>query len=441
MCETLRKILSGMLILTTLSLSGAENTPQTIPQQLLNRARQGEAQAQLEAGFVYYKLNNPVLAAYWFNAAASQGLAEAQYNLGRCCMAGYGVEKNLHRALELFKAAALKELPQAELLLSQLLLAGIAAVPDATPPRAAVAPDEAAALKLLEKLTCQGSAEAMTVYAQYLIKKYPEPQKHRIIELLKTAAGKKHLPAMITLADYLLNRTDELRDEKLARQLLKTASAESREALIKYAFAVENGFGAPPDPAAAAQLYKECLDKEFSPLAAVRMANFYYTGSYGIEQNIAEAFALYTRSAAAGVPEAIYRLGECYRNGIGTAQDQRKAFELLFQAARRDYPLAQYAVGCCLASGEGTPQDESAAFYWFNQAAMRFEPRALLEVGKRYLYGNGVEKDPVKAAAFLEQALANGMNEAQTLLDKALQEVDTAPETPQLPTFTLTPQP
>ena len=63
MCETLRKILSGMLILTTLSLSGAENTPQTIPQQLLNRARQGEAQAQLEAGFVYYKLNNPVLAA------------------------------------------------------------------------------------------------------------------------------------------------------------------------------------------------------------------------------------------------------------------------------------------------------------------------------------------------------------------------------------------
>ena len=72
---------------------------------------------------------------------------------------------------------------------------------------------------------------------------------------------------------------------------------------------------------------------------------------------------------------------------------------------------------------------------------MRFEPRALLEVGKRYLYGNGVEKDPVKAAAFLEQALANGMNEAQTLLDKALQAVDTAPETPQLPTFTLTPQP
>jgi TPR repeat protein len=189
------------MLLTALSLSGAENTPQTIPQQLLNRARQGEAQAQLEAGFVYYKLNNPVLAAYWFNAAASQGLAEAQYNLGRCYMAGYGVEKNLHRALELFKAAALKELPQAELLLSELLLAGIAAAPDATPPRAAVAPNEAAALQLLEKLTRQGSAEAMTVHAQYLIKKYPEQHKHRIIDLLKTASGKEHLPAMITLAD------------------------------------------------------------------------------------------------------------------------------------------------------------------------------------------------------------------------------------------------
>ena len=440
MFKALRKTAAGSLLLAVLTLSGAENTPQTIPNELLERARQGEAQAQMEAGFAFYKLNNPVRAAYWFDAAARQGVAEAQYNLARCYMAGYGVEKNLHRALELFEQAAAGNILPAELMLAQLLLSGIPAEPEAVPPRTAVAPDEARALKLLEKLTTLNYPEAMFTHAQYLIKKYPEAKKNQIITLLKKAAEADLTPAEIMLADYLLNRTDELRDEKLARTLLEKASAQSNEALVKYAFAVENGFGAPPDPAQAYKLYKKGMEKAFSPLAATRLANFYYNGSYGVKQDIATAFELYSKAAAAGVPEAIYHLGECYRHGIGAPQDLRKAFELLFQAARRDYPLAQYTVGCCLASGEGTPQDQQAAFYWFNQAAMRFEPRSMLEVGKRYLYGNGVEKDPVKAAAFLEQALANGMNEARELLKKALAESADTPDLPQIPSFTLKPQ-
>ena len=90
--------------LAGINLYGAENSvPAGIDQLLLERARNGEAQARLEAGFAFYRNNNPVRAAYWFGLAAQQGLAEAQYNIGCCYLAGYGVEKNLHTALKFFQ--------------------------------------------------------------------------------------------------------------------------------------------------------------------------------------------------------------------------------------------------------------------------------------------------------------------------------------------------
>ena len=96
-----------------------------------------------------------------------------------------------------------------------------------------------------------------------------------------------------------------------------------------------------------------------------------------------------------------------------------KAFELFFQAAKADHAPAQYELGECFANGIGTAPDQQGAFYWFNQSAMRYEPRALLEVGKRYLQGNGTTPDAAKAAAYLEQAYANGMTEAAGLLQTA----------------------
>ena len=46
-----------------INIYGAENTaPAGINQLLLERARNGEAQAQLEAGFAFYRNNNPVRA-------------------------------------------------------------------------------------------------------------------------------------------------------------------------------------------------------------------------------------------------------------------------------------------------------------------------------------------------------------------------------------------
>ena len=418
--KLLLKVVASVVFIHAFVLYGVEKSaPANVNNTLLERARNGEAQAQLEAGFAFYRSNNPVRAAYWFHAAAQQGVPEAQYNAGRCYLAGYGVDKNQHQALAFFQLAANQNLPPAQLETAKLLLTGIAAVPEAAPPRQAVEPDEPTAVALLEKAIGQHYVPAMTVYAEYLIKKYRQQKPQKIIALLEMAitGGDRNAPVM--LADFLLSRTDKYRDEIRARRLLESNAAENPEAMAKLAFAVEHGFGAPPEPEKAFTLYSEALKKVFIPMAASRLANYYYSGSYGVRQDIPQALKLYTQAAAAGIPEAITQLGICSKNGIGMKVDKEKAFELLFQAAKCDYAPAQYELGVCFANGEGTVADQQGAFYWFNQAAMRYEPRALLESGKRYLYGNGTAPDAEKALVYLEQAYANGMNEAAALLNEA----------------------
>ena len=432
------KTVAILLGAAVLSLAGGENSLPQIPEKLLKQARGGDAQAQLQLGYTYYKLNDPARAAFWFDAAARKGIPEAQCNLAYCYLRGSGVGKNLHKAFELLKEAAAANVLPAQLVLAELYLSGIPAVPDAAVPRAEIPADEKAAQDILTNLISKGVLEANTTYAGYLIKKHPEREKLRIIELLNAPAEKGHAAAQLMLAGFLISRQDELRDEKRALQLLESAAQKSPEAMVQLAYAVENGYGAPPDPEKAFKLYAQSLKKTFVPQAAVRLANYYYTGYYGVRQDVSKAIELYSKAADAGIPEALYKLGECYYSGIGITQDYEHAFDLFFSAARSDYPPAQYALGRCFAEGKGTPADQSAAFYWFNQAAMRYEPQAMLEVGKRYLEGNGTAKDPAQAAVFLQQAYANGMNEAAELLKKAVKMTDdNIPQTRPTPAFTL----
>lgn len=424
---TLRILCIAALCCGSFALAGAEKTSADAENSLLQRARSGNARAQLEAGFVFFKRNNPVRAAYWFQQAARQNLPEAQYNLARCHLEGVGVERNLHKAAEYFDLAAKQKLPEAMLSKAQLALTGIPAAPDANPPRGSVAPDEKTAFLLLEDLSKQNNAPAQFIYAEYLLKKYPL-QHTRIIGLLDKSANAGYLPAVVALADYLLHRTDSLRDEKRARALLEKAAPYSFEAMARLAFAVENGFGAPPDPEKALKLYEKVLEKNFHSLAATRLANYYIAGRAGAGQDIPKAVTLYEKAAAAGVPEAMYHLGGCYSDGIGVNKDTNRAFELYFQAAKLDYPAAQYAVGLCFTAGAGTIKDPQAAFHWYNQAAMRGEPRAMLENGKCYLYGTGTEKDPEKALIFLQQAYANGINQAAEFLLEAQKQMKNQPQ-------------
>lgn len=81
-------------------------------------AEQGDAAAQFELGRIYtlgFGLpKDESKAVKWFQKAAAQGLAEAQLNLGKCYLEGTGVSMNLTNACEWFEKAAEQGLMEAQ---------------------------------------------------------------------------------------------------------------------------------------------------------------------------------------------------------------------------------------------------------------------------------------------------------------------------------------
>lgn len=108
-------ILSCFLLLTGICVA-QETEPSllTAPElrQIQLQAEQGEAKAQNELGLLYeigvdgLLLKDYVKAAAWHRKAAAQNYANAQYDLGRMYLYGYGVDADYAMALNWFKQAA-----------------------------------------------------------------------------------------------------------------------------------------------------------------------------------------------------------------------------------------------------------------------------------------------------------------------------------------------
>ena len=86
--------------------------------KLIERAKQGDVNAQQELGMSYlYGWNIPIdkdEALLWFLKAANQGNAEAQYCVGICYMSGNGVTKDCTEAVKWFERAAEQGEPKAQ---------------------------------------------------------------------------------------------------------------------------------------------------------------------------------------------------------------------------------------------------------------------------------------------------------------------------------------
>lgn len=78
---------------------------------LLESARKGDPKNQFELAMLYYKgmdgvIEDNRLAVYWFEKAAKQGFAEAQFFMGECYRRGDGVEEDIEEAKEWYQKAA-----------------------------------------------------------------------------------------------------------------------------------------------------------------------------------------------------------------------------------------------------------------------------------------------------------------------------------------------
>lgn len=150
--------------------------------------------------------------------------------------------------------------------------------------------------------------------------------------------------------------------------------------------------------------------------ATRQLAEAYYLGREGVEQNFGEAARWYLKLAQQGDVRAQTTIGLMYSRGYGVKKDPQVAHRWWSFAAAANDPGAQYNLGLAYANGDGVAQDYSQAAQWYSQAAQRTHVQAQFNLGMLYHEGKGVAHDPVRAYCWVKVASLQGDELAQETL-------------------------
>jgi len=150
--------------------------------------------------------------------------------------------------------------------------------------------------------------------------------------------------------------------------------------------------------------------------ATRQLAEAYYLGREGAEQNFSEAARWYLKLAQQGDVRAQTTLGLMYARGYGVEKDPAAAHRWWSFAAAANDPGAQYNLGLSFASGEGVAQDYARAAQWFDKAAQRTHVQAQYNLGLLYFEGKGVARDLLRAYFWVKVAALQGDDLAQDSL-------------------------
>ena len=139
-------------------------------------------------------------------------------------------------------------------------------------------------------------------------------------------------------------------------------------------------------------------------------AQFYlalmYEKGAGVPQDSFKAFKWYNLAAEQGSPEAMFKLGVYYYDGIGGAdKDTEQALSWFGEAAGQGIPAAQFNFGLMHAKNLGIGRDYVQAAKWFQVAAKQNHALAQHGLGIIYAKGLGVERDLVRASMWSQLAL------------------------------------
>jgi len=179
--------------------------------------------------------------------------------------------------------------------------------------------------------------------------------------------------------------------------------------------------------------YKQALDgfielepmsQKLQPYLQYRIGKMYCYG-LGTEQNYAESFGWFLKSAYAGNKYAQFSLANQYYYGNGFYKDKQQAMQWYMKAAEQGLPYAAYAVAQMYASGEAVLQDEAAAQQYYAQAldgflklekSDRADDNLLYKLGRMYRYGLGTDEDVSKALEYFSRAAEHGNKNARRMI-------------------------
>ena len=155
-------------------------------------------------------------------------------------------------------------------------------------------------------------------------------------------------------------------------------------------------------------------DKE----AMCNLANCYFNGNGGAEQDYQAAFLWYEKSAKKGYAPAQFMTAICYLYGGGVNANWAMAMKWADKALKKHFYTAYYIKAQVYKDGY-LPDVNNRYIFYLEKAAMSGYAVAQEELGELYLNGSeqySIEQNMTKAFELFKQAAENGNIEAQCQL-------------------------
>ena len=334
-------------------------------------------------------LNYPTAAFTLTGMLYELGEADAERDLGLMYLHGNGIDRNIHRALELLNASAGRGYTDAAMTLGDLYASG-----ELVPPSA----EEA--IKYYSMAQGNGRAGALErmgdIYREGRLIRRDIP---RALELYSEASS------IVLASAEEKARAIRADRESLYRKGMGLTASSPEEAFR--CLAISTGMGYPPAYTALADCYLRgvgtAIDRAsafgwYSEAAklldrdATYMLGVCYADGIGVDRNPIKARQALTRAASMGVKEAEDKLRtlleakkkKLLRRAYALACEHlyNRRFDLGFSAleipARLKYPPALYTLGCLCEFGLGRPADRDRAYALYEEAFSRGfrDPRA-----------------------------------------------------------------
>lgn len=369
--------------------------------QTYRLAQNGNVTAQLEIGKRFYEGKgiepDGEEAVKWFNAAASQGNAEAMYMLGEC----YYSETSFPIGGELDEKSKENYNKAFDSFVNAVILGNTAAK-----------------------------------YRMGYCYEYGKGTKEDIKEAViwyRRAAQDGYAKAQNKLGDCYMNGrgvTSKNYIEAL-KWYKKAAEQGDEDAQLTLGNYYRRDYNDDHDIHEAIKWYKLVAMNEKSTMRNIAQSNLgdIYSDGYYITPDNKEAFKWYKMAAINGISYDKTRFGDIYLKGeLGVKKDFHEAqkwydeagekirFDDVVSFAESGDQYAQFELGKRYYFGNGAALDYSAAFKLFKKSADSGNVDAMYYLGLCYYYGNGVPQNVGNATTLIKTAAAYGQEEAKEML-------------------------
>lgn len=347
-------------------------------------AEQGHGMAQAYLGSCYANgygvLCDYAEAVKWFRKAADQQQVTAQNALGYCYANGHGVPQDSIEAIKWYRLAAEQNDAQGQYNLGYSYYHG-----------QGIAQDYTTAVKWLQKAANLNYAPAQYLLGLCLTKgQGVEPDIAKAFAWLTLAArtmdeaavSREELVAGMTSQQIFLgiSTTKQLLDQVEPRlqgssimELQLLASRGNTEAQLRLGDRYAEGRGVDQNMSEAIAWWTKAA--ELNNAEAQFKLGTCYAEANGVERNLENAVQWYSRAANQSNAQAQYRLGYAYYTGQGVEKDYNQAKDWFQRSAELNYAPAQYQLGLCSANGQGMQTNLVTAFAWWS-LALDTEPSA-----------------------------------------------------------------